>query len=69
MGHANNPLTLRHRTARLAHQTEFSPMDEEAVGRLVEQANTLHELSLGYLRSPEALFQLGTIFVAVAAPG
>ncbi|MCA1778812.1 MAG: mechanosensitive ion channel [Xanthomonadaceae bacterium] len=40
-------------------------MDEQSVNRLVEQLRALYELSLGYLSSPETLFQLAIIVVAV----
>ena len=40
-------------------------MDEETFDRLVEQAKVFYELSLEYLVSPEVLFQLGIIAVAV----
>ena len=40
-------------------------MDDESIEQLVEQAKTFYEVSLEYLSSPEILFQLGIIFVAV----
>ena len=40
-------------------------MDEETIERLVEQSQAFYEVSLGYLSSPEVLFQLGIIAVAV----
>ena len=40
-------------------------MDEETIERLVEQAKAFYELSLDYLSSPEVLFQLGIIAIAV----
>jgi len=40
-------------------------MDEETIDRLVEQAKAFYELSLAYLSSPEVLFQLAIIVVAV----
>ena len=40
-------------------------MDEESINQLVEQAKTFYEVSLEYLSSPEILFQLGIIIVAV----
>ncbi|MDT8408415.1 MAG: mechanosensitive ion channel [Wenzhouxiangellaceae bacterium] len=40
-------------------------MDDETIDRLVEQAKAFYELSLAYLSSPEVLFQLGIIAVAV----
>ncbi|MGK7295445.1 MAG: hypothetical protein ACNS61_06385, partial [Candidatus Wenzhouxiangella sp. M2_3B_020] len=40
-------------------------MDEQTVDRLIEQAKAFYELSLEYLSSPEILFQLGIIAVAV----
>jgi small-conductance mechanosensitive channel len=40
-------------------------VDEESIDQLVEQAKTFYELSFDYLSSPEILFQLGIIVVAV----
>jgi small-conductance mechanosensitive channel len=40
-------------------------VDEETVDRLLEQAKAWYELSLGYLSSPEVLFQLGIIVIAI----
>ena len=40
-------------------------MDDESIEQLVEQAKTFYEVSLEYLSSPEILFQLGIIIVAV----
>ncbi len=40
-------------------------MNEETLDRLVQQAKAFYELSLEYLSSPEVLFQLGIIVVAV----
>ena len=40
-------------------------MDEETVNQLVEKAQAFYELSLEYLSSPEILFQLAIIAVAV----
>jgi len=42
-------------------------VNEETINRLVEQAQAFYELSLGYLSSPEVLFQLGIIFPAFVA--
>lgn len=41
-------------------------MDEETAEKLIEQAKGFYELSLDYLSSPEILFQLGIILVAIA---
>ena len=43
-------------------------MDEQTIDRLVERATAFYELSLDYLSSPEILYQLGIIVVAVV-PG
>lgn len=43
-------------------------MDEQTIDRLLEQARAFYELSLEYLSSPEILFQLGIIAIAVV-PG
>ncbi len=40
-------------------------MDQEALERLVGQVKAFYELSLEYLSSPEVLFQLGIIAIAV----
>jgi small-conductance mechanosensitive channel len=40
-------------------------MDKETVESLIEQAKAFYELALGYLSSPDVLFQLGIIVVAV----
>jgi len=40
-------------------------VDEESIEQLVEQTRTFYEVSLEYLSSPEILFQLGIIVVAV----
>lgn len=42
-------------------------MDEETVNQIVEKARAFYEISLAYLSSPEILFQLGIIVVAVVA--
>jgi len=40
-------------------------VNEETINRLLEQAKTFYDLLHGYLSSPEVLFQLGIIIVAV----
>jgi len=40
-------------------------VDEQTIDRLIERATAFYELALGYLSSPEILFQLGIIVAAV----